>query len=145
MDALDEELDRGCRALMFVVFDSIADVEWSTGVDILEVFGHVECNSVEDFTGSVVDEFKFDVFEIFTDKFACSEIHYVTRAENGLVVAGTERVEFSESRDEGGPDLGECYEGIDVKKMLEVFGLDMFGDIGLESKGKFGYVFFFKR
>ena len=63
-------------------------------MNVLKVFGHIECNTIYHFSRSVVDKFKFDVLKLFAYEFACAVIIYAFGAENRLVIPRTEGIEF---------------------------------------------------
>ena len=131
-NALDEKLYWRSCALMLVVLDGVADVEGLGGVDVREVFGHIECNTVEDFSACVVHEFELDVLKVASNKFACAEIHYSACAEYGFGIARSEGVEASEGVDKRWCNLRKCDVGVNVKLGFKLIGLYVGGYIFLE-------------
>lgn len=81
---------------MFVFFNGVADIERTAGVYVLEIRCHVEGNAVDYASGGIVDQLKFDVFEVAAYKSACAEVFNATCAECGYAVAGAERREESQ-------------------------------------------------
>ena len=81
---------------MFVLLDSVANVERLSGMNMLEMFGEVERNSVEHFARCFVDKFEFYMFQVLTDEFACAEVRNIACAENGFLIARSEWVEAFE-------------------------------------------------
>ena len=130
---------------MLVVLDGVADVEGLGGVDVREVFGHIECNTVEDFSACVVHEFELDVLKVASNKFACAEIHYSACAEYGFGIARSEGVEASEGVDKRWCNLRKCDVGVNVKLGFKLIGLYVGGYIFLESADEFRDVFLFQR
>ena len=78
---------------MGILFNGIADVEGTFGLDEAYVGTLPESDAVHHIVRFVVYQFQFDVFLIATDYLACSIIVHVMCAEHRFLVVGTERVE----------------------------------------------------
>ena len=78
---------------MLVFLDGVADVEWFSGMNMVEVGCHVESYTIDHTAGSVVDQFEFYMLQIAAYEFARAEVFDTSGAECGLAVAGTEGIE----------------------------------------------------
>lgn len=114
MNLLDEQLNGRGRIAVLVLLDSKADVKRFSLVDAVEIARRIECDRIEHLARCVVDELKFDVFELLADKFARTEILHAPCAESGFLVAWPERIEKPQCRDKFGGNLAEGYDSIDV-------------------------------
>ena len=141
MDFLDEELHVGFAATA-VFFDGVADVEWLTGMDMVEVFCHIEGDAVDDASRCVIDKFEFDMLEFAAYEFASAVVAYVSGAENGLLVAWSERIEFAEQVEESWIYLVECNVGVNVDLRAHLLRQDVSGHKCFEAAAEFGNVLF---
>ena len=141
MDFLDEELHVGFTATA-VFFDGVADVEWITGMDMVEVFCHIEGDAVNDASRRVIYKFEFDVLEFAPHEFASTVVAYVSGAENGLLVAWSERIEFAEQVEKPWIDLVERNVGVNVDLRAHLLRQDVRGHKCFEAAAKFGNVLF---
>ena len=65
---------------MFVFLDSVANVERLSGMNMFEMFGEVERNSVEHFARCFVDKFELYMLQVLPYEFACAEIRDVAQS-----------------------------------------------------------------
>ena len=100
---------------MLVVLDRIYDIERLMRVYIFELVSHIERYAVEYLAGGIVDQFQFYMFQLFADKFACSEVHYSASAEQRFGIPGAEWIEFLQCVNELRCNVGKLQIGIDVQ------------------------------
>ena len=79
----------------FAFFNGIAYVERLTRVYMVEIAAEVEGNAIEHLARSVVDQFEFDVFQMFANQFAGAVIYYAACAEYRFRIARSESIEFT--------------------------------------------------
>ena len=130
---------------VFVLFDGVADVEGFARLDVVEILLHIERNAVDNRPRRVVDEFEFDVLEVFAHEFAGAEVHNVASTEYRLLVAGPERGELVQASQKFGSNFFELHVCVDVDLGSQLVWRDCFRHIILKSAGKFGNVFLFHR
>ncbi len=83
-------------------------------MDMLEIRGHVEGNTVDYSPRSVVYKLEFDVFEVAPYQFAGAEILDSPGAECRLAVAGAEGVEQTQNRYKLGGYVGKREKCVDI-------------------------------
>ena len=76
---------------------------------------------------------RLDMLGVFAYEFAGAEVEDSLSAEDRLLIARAVRIEFLQALDEVVVDVGESDCGVDVDLRIELVGLDMLGDISLES------------
>lgn len=79
---------------MLCLLYSIAYVNRLMGMYVLKIGSHVECNGIDHSARAVVLQLKLDVFHVFSNEFACSEVEYISGAEYRILVSGSEWIEF---------------------------------------------------
>ena len=81
---------------MLILFDRVANIKWLAIVNVLKMLCHIKCNAIHHFSRGVINKLEFYVLQLATNQFACAEINYATRAEDGFVIAGTKWIESSQ-------------------------------------------------
>ena len=107
------------------LFDGEADVYGLVGMNMLEVLRHIECYGVEHTTGGIVFKLKLYVLEIMTHELAGTEIEHVLGAEDGLLIARSEGIEFLQSLYEFRCDFGELDFSVNVQLRFKLVGLNV--------------------
>ena len=79
---------------MGVLFNGVADVEGTLGLDVANVGTLSECDAVHDIVRFVVYQFQLDVFLVAPYYFAGSVVVHVVGAEYRFGIVGTEGVEL---------------------------------------------------
>ena len=103
LDVLHHQLQRRV-AVVGVLLDGVADIERLHVLDMRIVLVHAECNAVYRCVRLVVDQFQFDMFQIFPYQLAGPVILDSERAEHGFLVVRAERIHH--------PPVGDGKQGI---------------------------------
>ena len=112
MEVLDTELSIGSSAI--VVFHyAVADIYGVSGLDMVEVVGHIEGNGRDVVVWMrLLDKLKLQMAALCSDLTDISVIIYVVRTEDGHAVARAKRLELLEDTKELRCDLREVKHGI---------------------------------
>lgn len=93
-DVSDHQLDRIVAVDMSGLLYRIADIYGLMGMNVLEIWRHIECYSIQNPARAIVFQFQFYVFHIFPHKSACAEVKNIFGTEYRILVARTEWIEF---------------------------------------------------
>lgn len=96
LDVLHHQLQRRV-AVVGVLLDGVADIERLHVLDMRIVLVHAESNAVYRCVRLVVDQFQFDMFQVFPYQLAGPVILDSERAEYGLLVVRAERIHLFNS------------------------------------------------
>ena len=111
---------------MRILFDGVADVEGTFGLDVAYMRTLSEGDAVHYIVGLVVNQFQFDMFLVTAHHFACSVVVYMMGAEYGFLVVRAEGVELLQIVVELRSDVPEVDLRIDLYYGTGLFGEDMF-------------------
>ena len=143
LDVLHHQLQRRV-AVVGVLLDGVADIERLHVLDMRIVLVHAECNAVYRCVRLVVDQFQFDMFQVFPYQLAGSVIFDSERAEYGLLVVRAERIHLFQLTHELGVDILQVQHGIYIDLRRHLFGDDLVGGQLEEPLGESVQVFLFQ-
>ena len=108
------------------------------------VLVHAESNAVYRCVRLVVDQFQFDMFQVFPYQLAGPVILDSERAEYGLLVVRAERIHLFQLTHELGVDILQVQHGIYIDLRRHLFGDDLVGGQLEEPLGESVQVFLFQ-
>ena len=110
---------------MGILFDGVADVERTFGLDITHVRALPECDTVHHIVRFIVNQFQFDMFLVASHHFTRPIIIDMMCTENGLYVVGPEGIELFQVIEEFGRNIPEVNLGININDGTGLFRQDM--------------------
>ena len=140
LDVLHHQLQRRV-AVVGVLLDGVADIERLHVLDMRIVLVHAESNAVYRCVRLVVDQFQFDMFQVFPYQLAGPVILDSERAEYGLLVVRAERIHLFQLTHELGVDILQVQHGIYIDLRRHLFGDDLVGGQLEEPLGESVQVF----
>lgn len=110
---------------MGILFNGIADVEGTFGLDEAYVGTLPESDAVHYIVRFIVHQFQLDMFLVAAYDFAGTIIIDIVRTENGFGIVRSEWIEFLQVAEEFRSDVSEINLGIDVDDGACLFRQDI--------------------